>query len=291
MLRAFTLCAAVTLALWPVLSSAQGYYAPRVQSLDDVVLDAFPIGDVVFVYRRSELPSGDNAVADLSKIIPAHRAEIHGRPGPDVSSLINQMLGTPHTTHVESLSAINYGDSGYVWKVTRKLFPSFGGFSGVPFQFRSYVNPDGSLIAPERYLCDHDTVVGTEGRFFGNDNIFSVMSFADFEVDEKNAKHIHGDQALSLATNAIEKFVAQKPLKKHKVAYRLHDQSLLRLPVATNHDGKLAMRKVWAVNFVDAKLTGNAIHEAEPLTVWVTVDGMVSQLTFRSWKAQDRRVK
>ena len=44
----FTRCVAVTLSLWPALTSAQGYYAPRIKLLADVdVLDAFPIGDVV----------------------------------------------------------------------------------------------------------------------------------------------------------------------------------------------------------------------------------------------------
>ena len=115
----FTRCVAVTLSLWPALTSAQGYYAPRIKLLADVdVLDAFPIGDVVFVHRGSGLPSDEKAVTDLSKIIPVNRAEIHGRPGQAVLMLIDQVLGDPHALHVKNLSAINYASSGYVWKVT-----------------------------------------------------------------------------------------------------------------------------------------------------------------------------
>jgi hypothetical protein len=103
---------AAILALCPTFCDAQGYYKPRIDSLSEKdVLDAFAVGNAVFVYRYSQLPSNGNAVSDLSKIIPVHRAKIHGRPDQDVSSLIDRMLGHPHQLNVKKLSAIDYGVS------------------------------------------------------------------------------------------------------------------------------------------------------------------------------------
>lgn len=277
---------AVILALCPTFCGAQSYYAPRIDSLSEKdVLDAFAIGNVVFFYRYSQLPSNDKAVSDLSKVISVHRAKLHGRPDRDVCSLVDRMLGHPHQLTVKKLSAIDHGDSGFVWKITWEIQPKHGGSSGIPFEFRSYVNPDGSVMMPERFLCDHVPVPGTD------QNIFSILSFSDFQTDEENGEKVHGDRVLSLATNSVRSLEMEKPLMEQKVGFRFRGQSVMQLPVGMKHDGKPIIRRVWAVTFVDAKSTGNAIHEAEPLTVWVTEDGIVSQLTFGKWQARSRRTK
>src|SRR5688500_275322 len=107
------------LVLGPASCLAQGIFVKRTDALaDNDVLDAFSIGNAVFVYRQAGLPAPEKAVLDLTKVIPVSRAEIHGRPAADVHSLVEEMAGHPAQWEVSDVSAVNHGAAGFVWKVT-----------------------------------------------------------------------------------------------------------------------------------------------------------------------------
>jgi hypothetical protein len=283
---AITRLVAVVLLACPGVCAAQDFWVTRTDSLaDEDVLDAFPIGNVVFVYRNTALPSADKAVRDLSKIISVDRAGVHGKPSDEDHALIDSMLGFPHTPHLRQLSAIDWGESGFIWEVTWNLYPSTGGSTGIPFQFRAHVNGDGSLIVPERFLCDHVDIPGLE------EPVFSVLAFGDLDFEEQGATIIHGDQALSLATSAVRMLFKEDSKEGQPANLRFYDQSVIDLRVGTKNNGQFEIKKVWAVNFIPSNLSGDDIHRADELTVWVTTDGFVSQLTRDRWEGKTRRAK
>ncbi len=56
------------------------------------VLDAQSFGNLVYIFRESSLPQGDGIVSDLSKILPVHRAALHGEPSSAERELIQNFL-------------------------------------------------------------------------------------------------------------------------------------------------------------------------------------------------------
>lgn len=80
------------------------------------VFDSFEIENVVFVNLVSDLPSADEAVTDLSKMISVDRAAIHAKPGPEIESLIELMLHRPHEPFLDEVCLSKHGESGFLWK-------------------------------------------------------------------------------------------------------------------------------------------------------------------------------
>jgi len=262
--------------------------SPRVltTSIDcDDMLDASAVGHAVFVFRRSQLQQGELAHRGLSELIPVDRAEVHGRPGREVRALIAHMLGTPHELHVREVCASIKETPGFIWKVTWELFPARGGSTGTPYESHAFVNPDGSVLTPERFLCDHMYLAnGNEEYYFGGGHgVFSALAIADIGVKADDTT-VHGDKVLSLAKAALDRFVEENFEASKGPNLRFHDQSLIDLPIDTDRNAQVVKAKVWAVNFIEADLAREEINQSDPFTVWVTTDGLVSQLSLHRWK-------
>lgn len=265
-------------------------WGSRVEDMftDTDVLDAYSIGNVCFVVRRSQLPMDDEVCKDVSKVLPVDRAVIHARPGFDQQLLINQLLGQPHRLRLDSICLVDHGDAGFVWTTTWDLYPAVGGSSGIPFQYRVHVKPNGALIVPEHYLCD---VIGDPGL---DQILLSVLAFDDLnrpagDIQEGQSSTIFGDEALDLARTAVQKLLEPELGRGETPGFRFYDQSAIDVPIRTKHDGSIEKRKVWAVNFIAADTAAENVHAVAQFTVWVTEDGFVSHLSRGSWQAISRR--
>ncbi|SFI46402.1 hypothetical protein [Planctomicrobium piriforme] len=272
------------LALFSYVGMLSAQVGPDLQDtmLDRNVLDAFPIGDAVFLYRNEQLPLKEKAVSDLSKIIPVDQAVQAGRPSQTTRELITVLLKGRQRPHLQQAIAFNFGDSGFVWSFYWNLFPEAGGLGGRPYQFRSYVNPDGSQWTSEKFLLDEFSIAASE------QTLFSMLAFEDLE----NRKLIlDGDKIRELATAALHRAFEQNEPKVKPESLRFRDQSLLELPVEADNTDKILTRKVWMVKFIPAETPETKIHDVDSIKVWVTEDGQTSELTFDRWEAKANRPK
>lgn len=255
---------------------------------DNDVLDAYSLGHIVFVYRKRSLPTPEAAVTDLTKIISVDRAVEHGKPD---KVLLNQLqsplFGMELTPSLDEATAVSRGDQGFFWRISWELFPAKGALGGVPWTCRTYVGPDGAPILVERALCDivrFPKAANNEEE--ENGYLISSIPFAELPKRTKDQAVIHGEEILSRAQAELKAAFEQsgRQPKDPIPSLRFRDQSLIKVPYEMLHTGDIVYRDVWAVRFVPADLKPDAILTAEPFTVWVTVDGQVSKLTWNGWK-------
>lgn len=174
----------------------------------------------------------------------------------------------------------------FIWKVPWEIVPAHGGATGVPYKYHAFVNPDGSVLLPAQFLCDHMPLPGDDGAydFGGGHGIFSTLAFVDIAI-KTDAATLHGDQVLKSAKAALDCFLKDSFEAGQGPNLRFHDQSLIDLPIDTDRNAKVVTDKVWAVNFIEADLAEAAITQrVDPFTIWVTTDGIVSQLSLDRWK-------
>lgn len=241
--------------------------------------DAFCIGSVAHVFWNTSLPDTRSAVEELSKIISVDRAAIHSAPDESNRSLINLMFGYETRFSEEAISAVNYGDSGYIWKIERSVFPAMGGSTGVPPRYLSYVNADGSLIFPSRYLFSKKKV-GPETQ------LYSVLPFAELETSSSNVNRIDGEDALRLAKEGLDSLIKKADESDVAIMTRFHDQKLVAYPIKTAITGKSETCNVWQVRFLLADDVAFELFDDSPIVVWVTSSGRISRLSLDSWNAE-----
>ena len=261
----------------------QGYYSARTESLTDTdVATSFTIRDITFIVRNSGLANEASKERDLSKLLPVANAVEKGLPNKAYADLIDQLLGGHHKPYLSVASAVNLGDAGFVWHITWDLFPSPGGLSGIPFEFQAYVRPDGSAVRPDLFLCDHFT----SGFFSSEAPLFSTFAIDD--LTPGSTKSVDQDQIRDAAVNSLNDATRDYELTRsfRFIGMKRHSYSndLIRKP---NSNGDVV---VWAVKFVDKTIAEKDQRDADPFTVWVTEDMMVSEITVGHWDAKRRRI-
>ncbi len=251
--------------------------------LDDVsdrdVFDGFVIGNVAYLFRDSELPGSDNAVFSLAKLIGVDRAAIHGAPDQSEQELINQSHDWEMQTSVSQLAAINFGGSGFIWKVEHEISPVRGGSTGLPPTFLAYVKGDGSVIKADRFLLSC-------ANLHHGSRIYSILSFEDLTHKSRDTPLLDGENVLELARAAVNSFCTEALKDKLAVQFRFHDQTLLQIPVRVRNTGEIVSYDIWRVQFTISEDT----TRSTPIALWVTKDGLVSNLSLDSWDATNRRV-
>lgn len=269
--------------LAPTLFS-QDFASRQIDGLVDAdFFDGFATGDAVYIYRTSGLPAHENAVDDLTKMLPVDRAALHGVPGRLNCELIDAMLGMKTTTSLTSIAVENFGDSGFLWKVVHNISPAHGGSTGVWPRFVRYVKPDGSLIKPEAYLCSQKLV-------FENTRLFSVMSFDDLSIISDEPE-IDGEDALRIARESIDKICAEALDEDIDIQTRYHDQRLVGIPIKAKNANETIHRPMWQVRFMLADHASYELFDDDPIVVWITSDGFASTLSLGEWHAKNRRTK
>jgi hypothetical protein len=264
----------------------------RILQLDSHdVATAFPIGELVFVFRQSDIDDNAEPIVDLDKLQPAARAVSQGIPNVAIKKLIDQELKGRHDLRLTTASAVNMGDLGFVWKISWSLFPTIGGLGGQPYEYVAYVLPGGSATHPNLYLCNEFTF----NPFDTDCSVFSSIPISKIKRQPKPA--ISETDAREIATAKLQKVIAEKNLP---VTLTFHHVSRCTYPIEIHakriQDGESSG---WAVNFV---LEDNEILEqlkTLPLpnqdaarrqlpnfTVWVTFDGFSSQITTGTWNAE-----
>lgn len=264
---------------------AQGLHSPQIDGLADAdYFDAFCIGNVAHIFWNSSLPESGNAVTNLAKLIAVDRAAIHSAPDSSTRALIDLMFGYETRFSEESVSAVNYGDSGYIWRVERSVSPAMGGSTGCPPKYLSYVNADGSLIIPSRFLFGQKQV-GPETK------LYSVLSFANLESSSSTKDTIDGEDALRLAKAELDSLGTEAAELNISLKTRFHDQKLVDYPIKTTNTGKNKTCNVWQVRFLLADKASFELFDNSPIVVWVTTSGLVSKLSLESWEAKTCRTK
>lgn len=246
----------------------------------DDLFDAYSLGQIVYVYRESSFPTLESAVTDLEKLISVDRAAEHGKPDTlMLQQLESRLMGIELSPRLDEAAAMNRGDCGFLWKLCWTLFPAKQNLGGKPWICRTYVGPDGSDIKPELALCDE--ISFSKGKH-GSNCLVSSLPFTRLSkrVDAKQA--IHGEDVLTRAQAELKSAVESIDLEQ-RPSLRFRDQELIKVPFEQLHTGHIENREVWAVHFVPAELQGKDILNADPFTVWVTIDGQVGKLTWNGW--------
>jgi hypothetical protein len=263
---------------------AQSYQSFELEGLDrSDIFDGFGISGVAYVFQTSALPPRDNTANDLSQMIPVNRAAIHGLPDESERALIEMFYESEVEFEVESVSAQKHYGSGFVWRVQCSVFPSgFGGLTGAPYKYIGYVNADGSLIEPVRYLVSRSDI--------GNDSkVYSTLSFAELTKPKTDKVRIDGEEALRLARTKLETFCAEAANKDINLKARLHDQQLLDIPTRTENSGALQTTSVWKVRFLPNYNLDSEDRVNNSINMWVVDNGVVSELSLNSWQAKDKK--
>ena len=263
---------------------AQSYQSFELEGLDrSDIFDGFGISGVAYVFQTSALPLRDNAASDLLQLIPVDRAAIHGLPDESERALIDMFYESEVEFEVESVSAQKYYGSGFVWRVQCSVFPSgLGGFTGAPCKYVGYVNADGSLIEPARYLVSRSNI--------GNDSkVYSTLSFTDLTKPKTDKVRIDGEEALLLARKKLETFCAEAANKDINLKTRLHDQKLLEIPTRTKNSGALQTTAFWKVRFLPNYNLDSEDRVNNSIDVWVADNGVVSELSLNSWQAKEKK--
>lgn len=261
----------------------QGDYAVRTQSLvDSDVETAFAIGDITFVVRNSELTGNSATEGDLSKLLAASDAAKKGLPDRATANLIDQVLGGHHEPHLTSASAIKRGNKGFVWKISWELFPNPGGFSGIPFEYQAYVRPNGSVVRPQLFLCDH-----LQRGWLSSDEDPLLSHLALTDLVPANSSDVDTDQIRRSAEDALAdaKDESKLDFKLRFVGLRRQSYPSVFCGRGNSPDECL----VWAVNFVPESWPKADQERLEPFTIWVTSDYITSRLSSGRWQASKQR--
>lgn len=276
----------LTLTLSPSLALAQGAYSVRTNRLHDHdVSDSFCIGDVVFIVRRSAIWGGKPIERDIAKLLPASRAVDAGDPSADFGKLIDLVLKHHHEPSLTSASAVNFGDQGFIWHVKWDLFPSPGGFTGIPFQYHAYVRPDGSVITPELFLCDSYSF----DVFEEQKTLFSTVAFTDMYTPENRRERIDVNQAEEIAVATLA-----TALKKHKIEtkFRVVGTSHPRFPKYLFGQRRPPDDvRLFCVNFVESDTLAEVEELIEPFSVWVSQAGTPASITYGFWAPKSQITK
>jgi hypothetical protein len=186
-----------------------------------------------------------------------------------LSALVDQQLQIPHTFRLDEVTAENWGDAGFMWRVTYSLFPKQGASTGIPFQYRAVLDGWGNLISPRLAVFDLYFHSPDEGWTSSVLRLPASPSAKDAALDAEKIRN--------RATEKLEeaKSKAKKAGNAALTRMTFKDQKLIRIPVASDANGSLSYLDIWAVNFRDASKPN---RPDEPFTVWVTADGRTADI-------------
>ena len=245
------------------------------------VADAFSIRHITFVVLDSAVCETQLKEQDLSKLFHPAEADKIGRPSPEISSLIDQLLhGVHHNLSLVDATAVNYLDDGYFWKVTWSLYPSQGSGSGIPFQYRGFVRADGTVVRPAIFLRDYF------GSFYSgkNDVLFSVMPIDGLLPVSKSPPS--DDEIVDSAETSLSDAITRLELPQK---FRFENLKHMKFSGNLNSQRDLdSDQEVWSVEFVDKSVpkTVKNGNSALRITVWVTSDLKTSDLSVSSWSIE-----
>lgn len=243
---------------------------PQVTELDRTdVYFAANIMQVTFVYRQSDFK---HAISEKrsKKFLDSEAAALATRPPQGMRQVVDFATGNENITddQFRQLKKEKTGLPVAVWHATWPLRATFGGSTGVPFEYHAFVRVDGELIAPHIYFCDF--------IYLGDHHCFSALPFSAIEAS-LGKPLISADKALELTRAAIGKSKLSADMQK-KLALK---QILLReLPFAPKLWGKEA--KIYELQFQEQDNV-DRLKESKPLSIWVTIDGECSSVTLDSW--------
>lgn len=229
----------------------------------------FRIGQIIFHYQFDELPADDHPVRDLSTLQPVAEIVKAATPGPALSALVDQQLHIPHTFHLDEVTAENWGNAGFMWRVTYSLIPKQGASTGIPFQYRAVLDGRGNLISPRLAVFDLYFHSPDEGWTSSVLRLPASPPAKDAALDAETIRN--------RATEKLEEAKRKAKDAGNAALTRMtfRDQKLIRFPVDSNENGSLSYLDVWAVNFRDATKPD---RPDEPFTVWVTSDGHTADI-------------
>jgi hypothetical protein len=231
----------------------------------------FRIGQILFHYQLDGLPADENRVRELSKLQPVAEIVKAATPGPGLSALVDQQLQTPHLFHLDEVTAENWGNSGFMWRVTYSLFPKQGALAGIPFQYRAVLDGRGNLLSPRLAVFDLYFHSPDEGWTSSVLRLPASPPAKDAALDAEKIR--------KRATEKLEEAKGKAKEAGNAALTRMtfRDQKLIRFPVDSDANGSLSYHDVWAVNFRDATTPD---RPNEPFTVWVTADGRTADIQY-----------
>lgn len=263
--------------------TAQWHLARSNQLNDDGIMDVFTIADIAFVIRESAVFDSVNKETDLARLISPAAASKVGLPDKPTAELINRLLQSHQEYDLRTASAIDHGDDGFVWKLVWHLHSSYGGSSGIPYEYHAVVRADGSSVKPELYLCDD---YGSGTAIDPDEVLFSALAIDDLlpptqsQVDEAEIQ----TTAERAFANAISRF-------------NFGDDFQSLPPERLTFSGKLTSGnedadelEVWAVRFVHSSIDKpENVKYIGSIQVWVTSDLKTSTLSKGTWDAKSIR--
>lgn len=266
-------------------SFGQAITSPRTRaellSTDDVV-DAYSIADMSFVIRESKIFDSKIKETDLSKLLSPAEAVKRGLPDQETGLLIDRLLHRHHEPYLVFASAVNNGDAGFYWHMKWHLFPSPGGFSGIPYEYHAIVRSDGTYVKPELFLCDD---YGTYSSREMDQIVFSVLAIDDLlpttksEVDLEKIRKA-ADRSINLAKSEFKIESDFRSLTPKRIVF----------PGVLSTKAPGEELEVWLVRFVDKKIENpENVKYVGSIAVWVTSDLLTSELTMGDWAATPKR--
>jgi hypothetical protein len=267
---------------FPLQFFAQVARARAEQLDDDDVSDVFTIAEMTFVIRKSSVAETKYKETDLARLMSPAAAVKIGLPNKATAELIDRLLLVHHQPSLKVASVINSGDAGYFWKLKWLLFPSLGGFSGIPSEYHAIVRSDGTIVRPELYLCDEYVLDVFEPK----KTLFSVLAIDD--LLPKTKSKINENEI----TRAAEK-TFNGAISKFKIDDEFRTLAPRRQTFSSTFKSKredVDELEEWAVRFVLSEIENpENISYVGSIVVWVTSDLMTSELSLGSWKAKPKR--
>lgn len=235
---------------------------------DDDTESAFRIGQIIFDYPRKYAPLDEPFVGDLARLPSVASVVKSAESHPALDALVEQQLKVPHRFVFAQATVSDRGDAGFEWQITHELYPAKGGFSGVPFRYRTLIDGCGKVVPPRLTVFDaffhsHDEGWTCSTLHLPADAPAPDTALTDAVIRERATEHLRA----ALAPRKGQQSLAR--------AMRYRDQQRVRIPVAEDPEGAIVDQELWAVNFV---APGRKSRPDEALTVWVAADGQMAEL-------------
>ncbi|WP_417391700.1 hypothetical protein [Gimesia sp.] len=244
---------------------------------------SFDIGHVIFAYPVPYRNEGDPSPVPLESVVPIAKVMKLVAPDKALKALVNQQLFDKHNFQLEQVELVSLEQIGYRWQAVWSLFPSFGGFSGVPYRYRALVSARGKVIPPELYLYDVYNLSDWKECLCSNLQLNLNPEPMQKKLTERQIEK-RGRKTLEKFLRTVKVTPGNQPVKFDFLNCRS-----LALPMSVNAAGELKSLKVWGVNFKEVQEKDvrevDAEKTEEIFTVWVSEYGVVSELKHfsREW--------
>ena len=271
------------LAMW-LFACANDAYAqtvawPQVTELDKSnVYFACNVAKLTAVYLLADFELGPNENRRSLKSVDASEIESASQPDKGMRQFLDFAAGyevtidrevKPPLIKLEPKKELGFP----VWHAWWELFPTSGGFSGVPFEYHTFIRRDGKRIEPRLYFCDF--------VYVKNRNCFSHLPIAAIKSSAGKEPIIAADKALEIAKQAISHPNVPEDVRKSLVLKQI---ILQELPFAKEMWGKET--SVFELQFQERDNIDRLL-DRKPLYVWVTIDGTCSKITLDGWAVEN----